>query len=127
VTQEPDYWDLIAIQRAAQLDAFEARIRATLAENYAAGGSADDSENVQLLANCRQERANLAALHQQHTASKQPYVPPQPSPEEKASKPWQRCDWSDSWEWASKSKHGIDPEGFKAGMQEVMARRQRGE
>jgi hypothetical protein len=54
-------------------------------------------------------------------------APPPLSPEEKQAKPIEKCDWSDAWEWASKSKHGVDQQVFERGMAEVIRRRRSGE
>jgi hypothetical protein len=85
------------------------------------------SYSLQLISNARAETQNLAALADEVKRSETPPPVPQVSQEEKAAKPWDKCTWEDTYEWASKSKMGVDPESFKRGMAEVMARRQRGE
>jgi hypothetical protein len=115
MAQDYDFWDA-----AAQcLDTLEQ------AEEMSDITSA--AEGAQLLANIHSERANILALHRQHANSKVPYMPPALSNEEKLAKPYDKCTWGDAYEWASKSKHGVDNAAFERGIQEVMRRRQSGE
>jgi hypothetical protein len=127
MAQDYDFWDLTHSTRLRQLGRAERQCLDLLEQAEEISDVVSAAENAQLLANIRSEAANINALHAQHVQSKIPYTPPQLSNEEKLAKDWSKCDWSDSWEWASKSKHGVDPKAFQAGMQEVMRRRQRGE
>ena len=127
MANEYDFCDVAATTRLRQLGRTERQCLDACEQAEEMSDITGAAEGAQLLANIQAERANLVALHQQHANSKIPYTPPQLSNEEKLAKDWSKCDWNDSWEWASKSKHGVDPKAFQAGMQEVMRRRQRGE
>jgi hypothetical protein len=60
---------------------------------------------------------------QRHQSAMNPPPPAQLTSEEKQAKPWDKCNWNDSFEWASNSKHGVDPDAFRAGCEEVLRRR----
>jgi hypothetical protein len=64
----------------------------------------------------------LDQTYNEYQASKNPPRPPELTAEQKLAQPWDQCSWADTYEWASKSKYGCDPEGFRRGMEEVQKR-----
>jgi hypothetical protein len=122
-----DYYTRVAKEQWAQLSAEKAQV---LAHLEVAKANADDYSaraSVQALADVEAKRANLVSLHQQYKASQEPVQPPELTQEEKHAKPWDRMTYADTWEIANTSKHGVDPEAFKAGIAHVAARKARGE
>jgi hypothetical protein len=82
---------------------------------------------IQGVANARHEQQALRSLHQQVLSAEQAQRPAPLSREESAVKPWHKMTLQDSWELANKSKYGCDPDAFKAGINEVIRRRNSGE
>jgi hypothetical protein len=122
------YWQ--ASQNALRATDYEmARAQSDLNSYVAAGDKENAAVAVSELANLARQRENITLLQQQYAASKQP--PPQPSAEERASRPWQKMDWQDVVDLARGSKYGKniqanDPD-LIAGYNEAMRRRSRGE
>jgi hypothetical protein len=126
-----DFYTYSAQQRLAQLDAAKAQSLANLAQCKATSDYESAAAEVQAIANCEAEKANLIALHHQYVASQTPQRPPERSAEEKAATPLHRMSWDDALDLAKTSKYGKnlswnDPH-VRAGYAEAMARRGRGE
>jgi hypothetical protein len=113
--------------RWLQLDEFLAQEQANLARHHRTGDVENASMSIQLIANAVQEKQALQALHDEQVRAETP--PPAPPPltrEEQMAKPLEKMTWEDGWNIANTSKHGVDPESFKAGMAEVMRRKAQG-
>src|SRR5262245_58764810 len=103
-----------------QLNATAAQIKANLAQAKATGDAEETQKGIRQLAYVEREMNDLQNLNARHEQSKVRYTPPPLSAEEKRAKPIEKCTWEDAYEWASKSKHGVDAEAFRRGMEEVM-------
>ena len=124
-----DFYSYIAASRADKLNADYSRELANLQETRSNGDYISANMAVDSLAEIRQKQETLGRMYQEHQASMQPapqYQAPPMNAEEKLAKDWSKCDWGDAYEWASKSKYGVDKQAFQAGMNEVMKRRQSG-
>ena len=122
-----DYYTAIARQQWAQLDAERAQIHSALAYAKANGDDESARNAVQELADVEAKRASLVALHEQYRASQAPAQQPELTQEEKNALPWDKMNYGHVFELASASKYGVDPDAFRAGIQEVARRRARGE
>jgi hypothetical protein len=114
--------------RWLQLQEFIGNEQIALSRYQRNGDVESASYSLQQLANAQAEMRNLQNLHDQVVASETP--PPAPPPltrEEQMAKPLEKMTLEDSWNLGNTSKYGCDAEGFKRGMAEVMARRQRGQ
>jgi hypothetical protein len=111
----------IAVERADALASLE---RAKLQSDYDTAGQC-----VQQLANLDSEHNNLVGLYNRYVASQQP--PPQPSPEERKARTWDRMDWQDVVDMTRTSKYArnIRPDDphMLAGYYEAQRRRSRAE
>jgi hypothetical protein len=126
-----DFYTYSARQRLAQIDAAKAQSLANLAQCKATADYENAAIEVQQIANCEAEKANLIALHDQYVASQTPPAQSELSAEERASKPLHRMDWNDALELAKTSKYGKGlswhDQNVQAGYREAVARRARGE
>ena len=124
---QDDFYLQAGGQRLAQLEAERAAALADLAAHKANRDAESAAQTIQQIANLDIEVRNLNDLYVRYQASQNPPAPRPVSPEEREARPWQNMDWSDAYEIAKRSKHGVDDNAFRAGMAEVYRRRARGE
>jgi hypothetical protein len=122
-----DFYTYSARHRLAQISAERSQWLANLEQAKASADYDGGAQAEQAIANIDAETRNLHALHNQYVASQQAPERVELTQEEKHAKPWDRMDYGDVWEISNTSKHGVDLDAFKAGMQEVARRRARGE
>lgn len=125
-----DFYSAVTQSRLTMLAAEEQASLADLAASRANSDTESAASALQQLANLRAERSNLLSLHQEYVASQQPQRQPEPSPEERAARPWSRMDYSDVLEMARNSKYAKDltwNSDMQAGYEETRRRRARGE
>lgn len=103
-----DYYTHLARQQLQRLDANKAQTLADLAAARANSDYETAGTAVQELADLESKRQNLVALHDQYVRSQ--YVPeaPEPTPEEKFARPWDRMSLQDGLDLAKTSKYGKD-------------------
>jgi hypothetical protein len=121
--------DLIAAaeQQMRTLHAARTRTQADLAEARAYGDPGTIGTEIQTLANVDQQIQALADLARRHAQAQNPPQQAPQSDQEFLSKAPERMDYNDTYRIASKSRHGVDMDAFKAGIAEVQRRRARGE
>jgi hypothetical protein len=122
-----DYYTRLAKEQWQQLTAERAQILANLETAKANSDDYSARASVQELADVEAKRASLVQLHEQYRASQQAPQAPELSQEERNAKTWDKMDYSDVWEIANTSRHGVDPDAFRAGIAYVAARKARGE
>jgi len=123
-----DYYTHLARQQLQRLNADRAQTLANLENAKSQSDYELAGDAVQQLADIEAKKQNLISLHDQYVRSQTPVEPPEPTPEERHAKPIERMDYGDVWEMCKNSKHGVDEDGFRAGMAEVARqRRARGE
>jgi hypothetical protein len=131
MSQQRDFYIDAAAQRVQQLDAERAAAQADLVAHKANGDYQSASEAVQRIANIDAEARNVQDLYQRYVASQTPPQAPPTSDQERMARPWNRMDASDVLELTRTSKYakGItwDDAHMRAGYQEAMRRRARGE
>ena len=114
-----EYYAAIYNQKMAEYDALEKQLEANISANLSQGGNpAEDSDNMQALANVHAARQALQSYAQEQVAKAQPYVPPR-TPEEEAARPIQN--WNDTWEMISKDATESEKAAMVPGFQRAMA------
>jgi hypothetical protein len=121
-----DFYTYSAKHRLAQISAERAQWLANLEQAKASSDYEIGAQAEQAIANIDAETRNLHALHNQYVASQTPVQPPEPTQEEIAARPISAMDYSDVWRMSQNSKYGVDENAFRAGMAEVLRRRQQG-
>ena len=133
MSQDGDYYEILAAQRYAALEAAENQIRVNLQANYCVGGdTVEDSQSIQQLANIRQEKAALAQLANEHAQSKIPQYRAPLTREEWEAKPVEKMTALDGLYIAQKGSRfegqiRADDPNVVAGYYETLKRRGRGE
>ena len=126
-----DFYRDSAERRLQQLNANRAAALADLEAHRLNADHDAAAECIQQVADLDAARQNLVDLHQRYVASQTPATPPEPSPEERAARPWNRKDWGDIVQLTQTSKYArnIKPDdpALIAGWNEARARRSRGE
>jgi hypothetical protein len=122
-----DIYTFAARERLQRLEADRARALAELQEAKASNDTYAMGDAVEAIAALDVRKECILGLHDRYVRSQTPVQPPELTQEEKHAKPWDRMDYGDVWEISNTSKHGCDPEWFKAGISEVARRRARGE
>ena len=122
-----DFYTHSARARLQQINADRAQALAGLEQAKASADYVSAQELVQAIANIDAESRNLLALHQRYVDSQTPPEQPELTQEERHAKPWDKMDYSDTWELSQTSKYGVDENAFRRGMLEVQRRRARGE
>lgn len=115
-----EYYAAIYQQKMAEYDALESQLEANIKTNLSQGGSpAEDSDNMQALANVHAARQALHNYAREQVARAQPYVPPPISPEQEVARPIEN--WNDTWNMISKDATPSEREAMIPGFQRAMA------